>query len=410
MKVGFIGLGKLGLPIAETMALQHEVFGYDLLAREARKVKVQKSIEEVARQSELIFVAVQTPHAPEYDGSRPLGQLPHRDFDYSPLKSCLQELAPFLTDHQTVVIISTVLPGTCRRELAPLLKKGRLLYNPYLIAMGTEVSDFLNPEMVIVGSPRAEAAEIQVLIDFYQTMMRPGTRYATGTWEEAESIKIFYNTFISAKLSLVNMIQDVAQGIGHMNVDVVTEALSQSQLRIISPAYMKAGLGDGGPCHPRDNIALRWLSQELKLGYDLFDGIMRSREGQAANLARFLLAFGSQVVILGKAFKPGVSYVDGSPSVLVGRLIEEFGGQVHYVDPKTGDLKPPLWTGPMVYLIGHWEPWVRDYGFQESSIVVDPWRVRPLLKGVRHLHYGDTRSQDKAPQVQPTRVQKESHP
>jgi UDPglucose 6-dehydrogenase len=78
-------------------------------------------------------------------------------------------------------------------------------------------------------------------------------------------MKIFYNTFISNKISLVNMIQDVAVKLGNMNVDRVTTALTKSTQRITGPAYMRAGMGDGGACHPRDNIALRWLAKESRI-------------------------------------------------------------------------------------------------------------------------------------------------
>ena len=71
-------------------------------------------------------------------------------------------------------------------------------------------------------------------------------RYIIGTWDECECIKVFYNTFISTKLSLVNMIQDVAEKQGNINVDVVTEALAKSDQRIMGPKYMTAGMGDGG--------------------------------------------------------------------------------------------------------------------------------------------------------------------
>ena len=81
-------------------------------------------------------------------------------------------------------------------------------------------------------------------------------------------------TNLSAKLSLVNMIQDVAEKQGNINVDVVTDALKDSDQRIMGPRYMTAGMGDGGACHPRDNIALRLMSENLGLGYDLFDAIM----------------------------------------------------------------------------------------------------------------------------------------
>jgi len=77
------------------------------------------------------------------------------------------------------------------------------------------------------------------------------------------------------------MIQDVAMTNGNINVDVVTNALAASTIRIISPKYMTAGMGDAGPCHPRDNIALRWLAEKLDLGYDIFDTVMSAREQQA---------------------------------------------------------------------------------------------------------------------------------
>ena len=87
--------------------------------------------------------------------------------------------------------------------------------------------------------------------------MENDPRYVIGTWDECECIKVFYNTFISTKIGLVNMIQDVAEKQGNINVDVVTTALAKSDQRIMGPSYMKAGMGDGGACHPRDNIALR---------------------------------------------------------------------------------------------------------------------------------------------------------
>ena len=96
---------------------------------------------------------------------------------------------------------------------------------------------------------------------------------------------------------------------------------------------MTAGFGDGGGCHPRDNIALRVLNERYNLGYDLFDSIMKAREEQAANMARYCLDFQMPVVILGKSFKPGLKdQPEGSPSMLVGWYIEKLGSQKVYYD------------------------------------------------------------------------------
>ena len=157
-----------------------------------------------------------------------------------------------MTKNQLLVLISTVLPGTTRRELVPLIKNARFIYNPYLIAMGTVAWDMINPEMVMIGTEDGSArTDARQLVKFYQSVMENNPRYEIGTWDECECIKVFYNTFVSTKIGLVNMMQDVAQKQGNIDVDVVTDALAKSTMRITSKAYMKAGMGDGGACHPQ---------------------------------------------------------------------------------------------------------------------------------------------------------------
>jgi len=297
----------------------------------------------------------------------------------------LTEVNKYTNKNQLVVLISTVLPGTIRREFISLCDNFRFIYNPYLIAMGTVKWDMINPEMIIIGTEDGTTTgDAKLLIDFYKTFVKSEIRYEVGTWDEAEGIKIFYNTFISTKVALVNMIQDVAEKNGNMNVDVVTGALERSTQRILGPAYMRAGMGDGGGCHPRDNIALRFLAEKLNLGYDLFDSIMTAREKQAKNMALKLAQLSAQhnlpVVILGKSYKPNVDYIDGSSSVLVGYYVEEEGIKVIY------DLEIPI---DAVYLLGHYDKH-HDYKFTKNSIVLDPWR-KYNNNDLKVIHYGDTR-------------------
>ena len=337
-KIGFIGIGKLGLDCAEVMAEKHEVRGYDISPRESNSVKVC-DIEELVRESEWIFIAVPTPHAEGYDGSVPSSHMEPRDFGHDAVLDAIDKVNQFATTPKKVVLISTVLPGTTRKKFITRLDPvHQFLYNPYLIAMGSVKWDMVNPEMIMIGTEdgawNGVAGELR---DLYDTVMQNNPRYEIGTWDECESIKIFYNTFISAKVGLVNMIQDFALKIGNINVDVVTDALSKSTMRIMGPKYMTAGMGDAGACHPRDNIALRWLAKEYNIGYDLFDTVMHAREVQAKNLAMYLLDLSIMtdmpVVIHGKAYKPDVEYCIGSYSTLVGHYIEQEGRAVVYVDP-----------------------------------------------------------------------------
>ena len=391
---------------AETMATKHAVTGYDIYPKHSDKIKIVTDLKSAVQGQDLVFVAVQTPHDPVYGGETPSSHLPNRDFDYTTVNDVLQQINQHATATQLVVLISTVLPGTTRRELRGNITNARFIYNPYLIAMGSVEWDMVNPEMVIVGTEDGSATgDAQLLIDFYQTLMQNTPRYVVGTWDEAECIKVFYNTFISAKIGLVNMIQDVAMKQGNINVDVVTDALAKSTMRIMGPKYMTAGMGDAGPCHPRDNIALRHLAEELDLGYDIFDVIMKAREQQARNLALFLYKkskeYNLPVYIHGKAYKPRVSYTEGSYSLLVGHYLKQWGIDAIYIDPLT-ELETPASVKGVV-LLAHNQEVTYGYtklscegnlycGIQDGSVIVDPWRkFTALASSVHVIHYGNTR-------------------
>ena len=412
-KIGFIGIGKLGLDCAEVMAQKYEVRGYDIYPRTSSSVKVC-DIDELVNKSEWIFIAVPTPHAEGYDGSVPSSHMEPRDFGHDAVIDAINNINRYAKGSKKIVLISTVLPGTTRRKFVPLLDpKHQFLYNPYLIAMGSVKWDMANPEMVIIGTedgnPTALAGE---LIELYKSIMENSPRYEIGTWDECEAIKIFYNTFISAKVGLVNMIQDFALKIGNINVDVVTTALANSTMRIMGPKYMTAGMGDAGACHPRDNIALRWLAKEYNIGYDLFDTVMHARELQAKNMAQFLIYHANNhvvgkvlpIVIHGKAYKPDVEYCIGSYSTLVGYYIKQMGYHLMYVDPLADDKTDVvnLVGVPAVYLWAHNRKITYEYtGDQEDtkaycdivsgSVIVDPWRKLEPIEGIDVIHYGNTR-------------------
>ena len=406
MKVGFIGLGKLGMPCAEAMAARYPVTGYDISSKTSDKIEISNTLHGSVVDKDIVFVAVQTPHDPDYDGSQPITHLPNKDFDYSIVKEVLAQINNWANPKQLIVLISTVLPGTVRRELEPCITNARFIYNPYLIAMGSVEWDMINPEMVIIGTRDGnETTDARELIDFYRPLMQNNPRYVVGTWDEAESIKIFYNTFISTKVGLVNMIQDVAMKNGNINVDIVTDALANSTIRIMSPKYMTAGMGDAGPCHPRDNIALRWLAENLNLGYDIFDTVMHAREQQAKNLARYLKKIQVQknlpIFIMGKAYKPDVDYCDGSYSLLIGHYLEEMQAKFYYIDPLTGD-HPPFKDMPVIAFLAHNRNITYGYtgnkpeqefycDLEPGSIIVDPWRQYTTDKNYQVIHYGNTR-------------------
>ena len=404
MKIGFIGLGKLGLPVALAIESKgHQVIGTDINDITLRNIRFKtlnymekgaeellaksnieiKNLNKIVKESDIIFVPIQTPHDKKYEG---VTRLPEEkaDFNYDYLVKGIKDLNEEIEQQgkdKTVIIISTVLPGTISRLIKPILGSHlKLCYNPYFIAMGTTIDDFLNAEINLFGVDDENAA--QIAEQFYKTVNK--APFFKTTIENAELIKVAYNTFISTKISMINTIMETCHHLPNTNVDDITEALSLCTTRIISKKYLYGGMGDGGGCHPRDNIALRYMAEKLDLGYDLFDSIMLAREIQAKNMANKLIQLSKEnnlpVVILGESYKPGVSLKDGSPSILVGYYVEQSLGKVEYdTEPKQA-----------VYLLGHMGKH-HDYNFTEGSIVVDPWRSFTTDKKINIIHYGNTR-------------------
>lgn len=380
MKISFIGFGKLGQPCGEVIAEKgHDVVAYDVNQIDTY-IEMRPTIQEAVQDRDIVFVAVPTPHDPLYDGSSPTHFLPPKDFNYNIVRDVLKEANEYMDKNQLLVLISTVLPGTVRREFVHLVQNTRFVYNPYLIAMGTVAWDMVNPEMIMIGTADgSETGDAKELKEFYQSIMENDPRYVIGTWDECECIKVFYNTFISTKIGLVNMIQDVAERQGNINVDVVAGALRDSTQRIMGPGYMTAGMGDGGACHPRDNIALRYMAEKLHLGYDLFASVMQARDKQAENMAFSIIKLGQKVFFTSDSYKAGVEYTNGSYSLLV----------QHYVKEHAAEVVKDISDATVIVRV-HDSDKIHEEELNPNAIVFDPWRS---YQSDSHevIHYGDTR-------------------
>ncbi len=396
LNIGIIGLGKLGKPVFEffsekikqnTEYEDSKFYGTDIIkeGRESEYYILCDNIKDICcLASDIIFIAVPTPHHYDYDGSKPTSMLEPKNFDTNIVKDVLHEIKKYKSDTQTIVLISTVLPGTVREEFQEIIPE--LIYNPYFIAMGTVKEDMTNPEMVVIGikDKNEKNYNLNKLLQFYDLLYKGSKRIVIGTWEEAEAIKVFYNTFISTKLSFVNMILDFSTKIKNLDPDFVCRELSKSNYRLISDMYMKPGMGDGGPCHPRDNIALSYLSKKYNMNYDFFGTIMKIREKQAQNIAKLLVDTlinnnYDKIVINGKTYKENVPLCDGSYAILVGNYCRTMGHDPLYIDRNlTLDfgLDP---TMKYVVLLSHKELYTQ---FPENTIVIDPWdglRIKKIL-------------------------------
>lgn len=404
MTVGMIGLGKLGLPAALAIESKgHTVIGFDInpsvdiylrkrqipytekdLQPLLNKTKLKlESVAEVVKSSDIIFCAVQTPHEPQFEGATPLPSR-RKDFNYDYLRQAIATVADEAQSQKrytTLVVISTCLPGTFERELEPLLNDYvSYVYSPQFIAMGTVLDDYLNPEFSLIGVYDARASES--LQEFFKTIHdKPHLVTDVIT---AEAIKVSYNTFITMKTVLANTWGELAHKVG-ANVDDIYRAWSLSTDRLLSAKYLRAGVGDGGGCHPRDNIALSYLADKVGLSHNLFEDLMWSREDHMRWLAHEAVkeskASELPIVVLGRSFKPETNIETGSPAVLMASILKEMG-----YDPEHTEDKDIL--EPAVYVIGTMHERYKTYSFPTDSIVIDPFRYIPEREGVKILRIG----------------------
>jgi UDPglucose 6-dehydrogenase len=408
--VGFIGLGKLGLPVALAIESRgHNLIGYDINPAvegylRARQIPYYEErapellaktelrfapVADVIRESEFVFVPVQTPHEPEYEGitRTPAERI---DFDYGYLVKAVQSVAEEAASqrrHVQLIVNSTVLPGTMEREIKPMLGEyTHLVYNPAFIAMGTTIQDFLHTEFVLIGVDPDNASGAEQLAKFYKTI-HDHPSFITDL-KTAELIKVAYNTFIGAKIVFANTMMEICHKLG-ADIDDLTRALSMARTRIVSPMYMAGGMGDGGGCHPRDNIAMSWLAGKLELSHNLFEDLMKAREDQTYWLAKLVEArhrdSGLPVVVLGRSYKPETNLVVGSPAILLSNLLDELDVEHESWDPYIDQPRP--WP-PAVYLIATNHSEFRRFEFPKGSVVIDPWRMVTQRNGFELVAIG----------------------
>lgn len=261
MKIGMLGMGKLGLPVALAIESRgHEVLGFDknrapyeyihdraipfvekdidpLL--EATKIQMVDAVSDLFS-CDIVFVAVQTPHREIFDGTYRITD-PPEDFDYHFLEDALSSLSGFTG---VAAVISTCLPGTFDAEISGSVPPGvQYVYTPQFIAMGTVLDDYLNPEFDLIGVRDPDASDL--LEKFYKTINdAPIIRTDITT---AEGIKVSYNTWITAKIALANYWGEMSYLLG-MDFSAIHRSWQLSTRRLLSDRYTDAGVGDGGGC------------------------------------------------------------------------------------------------------------------------------------------------------------------
>lgn len=374
-------MGKLGLPVALAIESKgHEVMGYDIRPEpyeyienkhypfreegvpellENTQIRMTKDIGTLAISNDIVFMPIQTPHQSHLEGDRPLPS-ERADFDYTYLKKALVDMSKY---DSTLAVISTCLPRTYENQLKPLKGNTEYVYTPQFIAMGTVVEDYLNPEFNLLGTDNEKVAN--KLEDFYATINDAPTLRTDIT--TAEGIKVAYNTFITMKTVLGNAWGEMSEKLG-MNFDDIYKSWELSHKRLLSPKYLKAGMSDGGGCHPRDNIALSHIAEQVEISHNIWEDLMSAREDYEqwhADIAQQTAEEADlPLIILGRSFKPETNIETGSPAKLMANQLGEY--------PRT-HLEDSAHDQVAVYFIATAHDRYKDYDFPKGSIVIDPF-------------------------------------
>ena len=189
---------------------------------------------------------------------------------------------------------------------------------------------------------------------------------------------------------MANNLMEMCHHLPNTNVDEISAALKLGTRRLVAPTYLQGGMGDGGGCHPRDNIAMSWLSNELGLKYNYYDFIMKKREEQSQFLADLVKSkkeeLNMEVCILGTAFKAETNLLDGSTALLLKHQLKKMGIEVDTYDPNIDTKEFTL--EKKIYFIGCGHQIFKTYKFVEGSHVIDPHRYLPKLEGVTYTEVG----------------------
>jgi UDPglucose 6-dehydrogenase len=221
-----------------------------------------------------------------------------------------------------------------------------LCYSPEFISLGSVIRDFLNPDFLLIGESDARAGEL--LASFAKSVCDNQPPVARMSFANAELTKLALNTYVTTKISYANMLAQLCERLEGGNVDAVTSALGLDSR--IGPKYLKGSVGYGGPCFPRDNIALATLARELNVPAPLPEATDRINQLQVPRLQSYVMAHlpaNGRVGILGVSYKPQTNVIERAQGLELAQALLADQVPVFVHDPSALESAQAVLTGPV---------------------------------------------------------------
>ncbi len=343
-KISFIGLGKLGLPLATTFAKS----GINVLAIDKNKDLIGKlkkgelpffekglednlnlskknieyvdNYENIVNETDISVILVNTQIGKSYSSK----------YVECVIKDICEELKFSDKSYHLFVLSSTILPGEIKDKFIPMIegKTGRKLnkdfgfsYVPDFVKLGSVIKDFENPDMVVIGA--GDEYSCKITKDLYDYIPKNNPNIFEMSLTEAEITKVSLNAYIVNKISFANFLSNLCERVDNANVDNITDALGCDKR--ISPYFIKGGLSFGGTCFPRDTWAFIEFAKTLNMKAEQLIATDNINKEQHSNLVKVVNSFDkNKISILGLSFKPDTPVIVESPSIkLIDNLLKD---------------------------------------------------------------------------------------
>jgi UDPglucose 6-dehydrogenase len=411
-EVSVVGLGKLGLCIAAVLAYRgFKVVGVDvdkakvdavnggrspivetnledLISQNSKNLRATTNHYDAVKQTQASFVIVPTPSEP--DGS----------FSLKFVVEAVEKIGRAIADkdgYHLVVINSTVSPGSMENRVKPLLEEvtGKkcgmdfgLCYNPEFIALGDVIRGLLEPDLVLIGESDPKAGSI--LADMYKRICVNNPPIERTSFINAEIAKIAINSYITMKITFANLLAEICENTDGADVDEVTRIIGRDSR--IGSKYLKGGLGYGGPCFPRDNIAFARFAESVGVKAELPITVHRANLSQVRRVIKIIeqlkLIHNKKIGILGLSYKPDTPIVEESQSIMLARELSSKGYVVHVYDPLALEEAKKVLGNTAIYektldaciknvdVVVLATPW-KSFSIinTEGKIIIDCWRL-----------------------------------
>jgi UDPglucose 6-dehydrogenase len=421
VRISVIGLGKLGSPMAACFAAKgFTTVGVDVnetyvaAINEGRAPVYEPQLAELIAEgrscltattdtrravadTDVTFVIVPTPS--DADGG----------FSLTYVLSAMESIGSALSEkdgYHVVVLTSTVMPGATGGPVRETLERASgkrvgadlgLCYSPEFIALGSVIRDFLNPDFLLIGESDEQAGRL--LADLYRRVVANDPKVARLNFVNAELAKISVNTFITTKIAFANMLARICERLPGADVDDVTSALGLDTR--IGAKYLRGAISYGGPCFPRDNLALASLARSVDAPAYVAEATDVANRDGIARLAQLTiehLPAGGTAAVLGLSYKPNTDVLEESPGMHLVKALSESGIEVIAYDPVSvaharlaldgSDVRfveaaeDAIRAADVIVIVTPWQEFAAlDAGlFQrqgEPRVVIDCWRILP---------------------------------